>query len=535
NGSNEDHDNVTEYGAYVQSSTKPAKQLELLFAARGDANTVIKGSFFSPRAAVIIKPSETQNIRFTYNRAFATPANFSYFLDLINTPNIGGSGYDLKALGNPPKIGFTFRRGCTGSSIDDYCMKSKYVNGGAYTAATASSAFPGLITGASTALTGAISPSVIGALQAAGFSAAQAAALGPVLASGMIGSLAAARPTEAQISTRVSLLNDALTPLTSQALQPIAPLGASFNNTYEVGYKGIVGNRFRFDVSGWRQQRGDVGTSAALTTPNVFFNPTQLGGFIGSTLGAYLVPALMASGLTQAQAGALAGQLAPGVATALATQLAPAPLGVVTFDSPTSSATQIYAVYKNVNKKLWVSGLDLAVDYVATDRVTLNANYSYSNLNVFSGVDGGNGAPLMSNSPKNRGSVGSRMSSGQGGWGGELTLRYSDPFPVNSGVYASDVAFPIAAGQPGSITTVNSKNLGYGKCSLVTPGSGTYCYKGVPTSITVDAQITKKFDLGGRRFMASINATNLLNNKLNTFVGTPEIGRLVLTRLQYSF
>ena len=52
---------------------------------------------------MIFKPIETQNFRATYNRAFNTPQNFSFFLDLINAPNIGGSGFDLRAQGNPPK------------------------------------------------------------------------------------------------------------------------------------------------------------------------------------------------------------------------------------------------------------------------------------------------------------------------------------------------------------------------------------------------------------------------------------------------
>ncbi|MEO8000032.1 MAG: TonB-dependent receptor, partial [Gemmatimonadaceae bacterium] len=392
NGSNEDRDNVTEYGAYLQSSTKPTSRTEILLAARGDKNNVIDGAFFSPRAALIFKPTATQNFRVTYNRAFSTPANFSYFLDLIQSPNIGGSGFDLKALGNPPKEGFHFRQGCAGSSISDYCMKSRFVNGGAYVPATAASAFPGLVQGNSAALTAGITPNVIGAITQAliakgvpaATAAAQAAVLGPQLASGMIGSLVAARPTDAQVSTRVSLINAPTVPLTAAALQPIAPLTASYNNTYEIGYKGIINDKFRYDISGWRQSRGDVGTSAALSTPNVFFgNPTGLGQYIGGTLGSYIVPALVASGFSVADATAFAGQLAPAVATGLTTSLAPAPLGVVTFDSPTASATEIYAVYKTVAKEIWVSGLDLAVDYLATDRLQLDVAYSYSNKNVF--------------------------------------------------------------------------------------------------------------------------------------------------------
>ena len=539
NGSNENRDNVTEYGAYVQSSTKPTSRIEILLAARGDKNNVVDGAFFSPRAAFIFKPTADQNIRVTYNRSFSTPANFSYFLDLIQSPNIGGSGFDLKALGNPPKKGFAFKQGCAGSAIADYCMKSKLVNSGAYTAISAAAAYPTLLAANQASLLAAIQPNVVGAITQAligrgatpAQAAAQAAVLGPQLAAGMIGSLVAARPTNAQVPTRVSLINNATTPLTAAALQPIAPLAASFNNTFELGYKGILGNKFRYDISGWRQSRGDVGTSAALVTPNVFAEGVPLGGFIGSTLGGYLVPTLIASGFSQADAIAFAGALAPAVATSLAGSLARAPLGVVTFDSPTASAGEIYAVYKTVNKEIWVSGLDVALDYLLTDRLQLDVAYSYSNKNVFQGVDGGNNAPLMSNSPKNRGSVGARYSTLGTGFGGELRVRYTDAFPVNSGVYATNVAFPIAAGRPGA--TTSGQVLGYGKCNPVS--AGAFCYDNVPTAFQLDGQVTKKFDLGKQRVMISISGTNLLNNEVATFAGTPKIGRLLMTRLQYTF
>lgn len=531
NGSNEDIDNVTEYGAYVQSSTKPTDRFEILLAARGDKNTVIQNGFFSPRAALIFKPSENQNIRATYNRSFSTPANFSYFLDLIATPNIGGSGYDLKALGNPPKKGFTFRQGCGGSVLGDYCMKSQLVQGGAYSPISAAAAFPTLIAANQGALTTGIAAALSGQLAAAGITPAQATQL----AGGIVNALRTSSPTNAQIPTRVSLINDALRPLTLAALQPIQPLAASFNNTYELGYKGIIGDKFRFDVSGWRQSRGDVGTSAALTTPNVFAEGAQMGAYIGGVTGQFLqtnlAPLLVANGVPAAQIPAILTAIASGVAGATTPNLARAPLGVVTFDSPTAKANEIYAVYKTVSGEIWVSGLDVALDYLATDRLLLDVAYSYSNKNVFEGVDGGNGSPLMSNSPKNRGSVGARYSTNGNGFGGELRVRYTDAFPVNSGVYATNVAFPIAPGQPGATATVTG--LGFGKCNPAP--AGAYCYENVPTAFTVDAQISKKFDLGAQRFMISLNGTNLFNNEVRTFAGAPQIGRLVLTRLQYTF
>jgi hypothetical protein len=38
-----------------------------------------------------------------------------------------------------------------------------------------------------------------------------------------------------------------------------------------------------------------------------------------------------------------------------------------------------------------------------------------------------------------------------------------------------------------------------------------------------------------RRWLVGINATNILNNERASFAGVPDIGRLVLTRVQYSF
>ena len=39
----------------------------------------------------------------------------------------------------------------------------------------------------------------------------------------------------------------------------------------------------------------------------------------------------------------------------------------------------------------------------------------------------------------------------------------------------------------------------------------------------------------GQNVTWSISGTNITNNKRITFVGTPEIGRMLLTKLQYTF
>ena len=56
----------------------------------------------------------------------------------------------------------------------------------------------------------------------------------------------------------------------------IAPLKASFVNNFELGYKGIIGDRLRIAVDGWYQRRENFATPAVNFTPNVLLDPTTL-------------------------------------------------------------------------------------------------------------------------------------------------------------------------------------------------------------------------------------------------------------------
>ena len=56
-----------------------------------------------------------------------------------------------------------------------------------------------------------------------------------------------------------------------------------------------------------------------------------------------------------------------------------------------------------------------------------------------------------------------------------------------------------------------------------------------PLEKFLDAQFAWRLPIPGQSVTWSITGTNILNNKRATFVGTPEIGRLVMTRVQYAF
>jgi iron complex outermembrane receptor protein len=510
NGRNENDDDVTEIGGYVQSTTKLSSKFDFLAALRLDRNDRIEGNQLSPRAALIFKPTETQNFRVTYNRAFNTPANFSYFLDLIQARNLGGLPYDIRAIGNPPKNGWQFNRSCDANVFGGVCMKSIFLpNTNQYVPASGALAFPGVIAANAQKIQGALAPGIQALLQSQGMPAAQAAAAAAGMAQQLTAYLGSLRPTAADIATNVHYILPGSPNLVSSDVRDLGPLTASFNNTYELGYKGILGKRARLAVDLWYQNRGDVGTTAALSTPNVYMDSLSLRAYLAKSL----APVLQQAGLSAPVAQAGAAQIA-GAFTAGANNFGNLPVGLITFDSPLATAKDLIATYQLVQKKsIDVHGLDMAFDYLLTDRLTLTGTYSYVSNVIFESVPGGNGLALALNAPDHRASVAGAWRDEARGLGFDLRGRYTNAFPVNSGVYASGVSFP-------------------------TPGANTaYSYEPVPVNLLVDAGFSWRLPLHltSQQLTWSINATNIFDNRVPTFVGVPEIGRMVITRLQYQF
>jgi iron complex outermembrane receptor protein len=236
--------------------------------------------------------------------------------------------------------------------------------------------------------------------------------------------------------------------------------------------------------------------------------------------------------MSPAQAAATAAALAPGLTAALA----PAPLGTVTFQGQTRP--DVLATYASVSgKSLDVWGVDVGYDYLLTDSWTVGATYSWlcggklskaslrPSCTIFPEFQGGNGLPYMSNAPANKGTVSLKYTNDEHAYGVEVRGRYSDAFPINSGVYYSDKDIPAPAG-----SAVGGE---YHTCS---GGAGVcYQYPSVPVIMTLDLGFHWRLPIGSRSVMWSLNGTNIFDNKRATFDGTPEIGRLIMTRLSYKF
>ena len=122
NGRNEDNDNITEIGGYLQSETKLTSQLKLILAGRADDHNHLNDIVLSPRAALAFQPNDDHNLRLTYNRAFSTPSTSNLFLDRLAVPDAYGLGsnfqpilgfspnIDIRAQGPGSETGLTFKR-----------------------------------------------------------------------------------------------------------------------------------------------------------------------------------------------------------------------------------------------------------------------------------------------------------------------------------------------------------------------------------------------------------------------------------------
>ncbi len=118
NGKNEEEDNINEIGVYLQSETNILPQLKLLAAGRVDNHNQLNDIVLSPRVALAFQPTDTHNLRVTYNRAFSTPGTSNLFLDILSAKDPFGvganfkteSGINIRGQGVSPESGFTFRR-----------------------------------------------------------------------------------------------------------------------------------------------------------------------------------------------------------------------------------------------------------------------------------------------------------------------------------------------------------------------------------------------------------------------------------------
>jgi iron complex outermembrane receptor protein len=524
-GGNEDYDQTNEFGAYVQSETALSEMLDLVVALRYDDHNRIPEGEISPRAGLVFKPRETQILRLTYNRAFATPSSNNLYLDIRSSQDPFGIGAAFApVLGFAPAIdiraqgtyregfasGWTFARSGNGrpqfrSSFAPVAGMdpADFIDLGdpIFTNVMWGLGRSGVLSRLNTPLFQGLAATQIGVLQELDQAASEAAA------GQLLGGL------DALVPAQLTGLDNAMLKLNLEKVaagdpapfDPVAdvidvPLTRSTTTeTFELGYKGIVGEKLVVAADLYHTRIEDFVSPIQVQTPNVFLDPVSLGAALGASVGETLAEnAELAAAVAPLDNMQVPGTLSGNgngspvdeIVTLFASGAAGIPFGTVTPEQA-FDPTAVMLTYRNFGE-INLNGLDVNLAYFPSEQWSLTGSYSYVDQTLFENVDGI--ADIALNAPGNKLKVGTSYTFDQE----QLTLgaqwRYVGAFRQESGVFVGDV-------DAYSLLDLNASCL-------------------LPF---------------GDNLRLGVDVSNALDNKHRTFIGAPEIGRLVFGQLGVAF
>ncbi|MCY4205830.1 MAG: TonB-dependent receptor [Bacteroidetes bacterium] len=483
-------EHVDKIGAYLQSSTKFSNRLELTLALRGDINNVITDLQLSPRVAFVLKPTLSSSLRATYNRSLSSPLATDYFLNLV-AATLG----ELRVRARGGESGFTYRR------------EPAYVDQGAPTSLVASSMLPGM-EGMPTPV--GIDTGIIYELIYEGLSAIPDAELVRLLAS-------AGLNIPVQF---LSILKEALNPAMTVVqgfspgvlgipnlstlmielnpqlnhLQDLTPIQPAITQSWEIGYKGIIQERFLFSIDGYFEKRKNFLGPLQIKTPFVLV-PNLEQDLIrdisdGLEANVDIANVLRFFGLMPEQAAELlvnlAGRDLPDRDTPIAiVQPNENNPGVGVFP-------ELMLTYPNFGK-IQYFGIDISTQVMVNNRLRFFGNVSWISDDYFDSTELNEETEdieLALNAPDFKFKMGGQYQRSNG-ISISMSGRYTNGFPVIAGQYV------------GNVDSYMTLDLGIG-------------YSISQVGVRVDLGVSNVFDSNHREF-----------------VGAPRLGRVASLRLTY--
>jgi iron complex outermembrane receptor protein len=389
-------------------------------------------------------------------------------LDRIAAPDLGGLPFPVRARGAPAE-GFTFRRDCVNSVGESgLCMRSPFTPDALGQPVTTSLPLD------ATLLWDAMVQLI----------ASEDATIGAMLAQ-------MERPGASQVGTVMKLLNpttEAFDPVTDVA--DIALMKSSITDGFEVGYKGLIGERLLLGVDVWYQRVEDFLGPLLVETPNVFMEVNSLRDYLISEAARLNLPI---------------DQLTAGFVAVLMTSV---PVATVTPEQVgAGDAADVLLSYRNFPSfDIW--GGDIGATFLLDDHLSFTGSYSIVSDNFFRADELGGLSDLALNSPRNKGNLSGRYDNERLGLRAELRGRWVEGFPVASGVYVGRVK---------SYTVVDAQ-LGY-----TLPVSRS-------TEVTLSALNLLTFyeNQDGE-------SVGLFSGRHREMVGAPALGRLLMLRIRQTF
>ncbi|WP_420448441.1 TonB-dependent receptor [Candidatus Palauibacter sp.] len=474
NGQFENDDETTEVGGYLQWEWALSPKFDFTGAFRYDYNSSLADPVFSPRAALVFKPDASNSFRVTFNRAFSTPSSNNQFLDISGgtVPVFGPFGYDLRATGAGGN-GYAYMRE---NGIPMHMSPFNVLSGG-----SAQQFLP-----TTTAQLWHTAITTLGAFVAGDPSLAQLGALLPLIpvpSADQVGVLALLLDTEVAgggAPPAGCVAPPFCQPVDLAALQDIEALGPTVSNTFEVGYKGVFGDRVSFGANAWFTRYDSYIAPLRMLSPNVFLNGAQLEQYLAGVFRQFVGVAFPNEAVAVGTAQ-LVAELAGGV-----------PLGTVTPTSAGGTAAAMVLGYQNVGG-FDVMGGEMGAGFLLSDQLELATSLSLIDKNTFE-TAGELVNEVSLNSPTVRGTAALTYRNDDAGINGGLRFRAQNGYPFNSGPWAGDLE---------AVTTLDA-NFGF--------------------------RVPGYDDL---RFQ--VDVSNVFDDVYQSMVGAPAIGRVILARLRWDF
>ena len=288
-----------------------------------------------------------------------------------------------------------------------------------------------------------------------------------------------------------------------------APARLTNTKTYEIGYKGLLGDKLGVSIDFYSVATEGftlftaVGPTVALVGSDV---PGDLSAQVGADLTPYLTGVLTQLGLPPAQVAGTVAALVPLIAGGFAQggagfDAAASPLygiiGAIESDQVPQGdgivhSTAGYRSFADATRDRL--GLDIGTEYFVNDKLSLFANYSWVDQTEWiPGQDDDDGLPFASylNIPKNKFRLGFTLAP-EYGFRANMAFQHDDAFIVDAGQFTG---------------TAQEKNL-------------------------VDAGVGYRFDNG---IAFDVTATNLFDSEYRALPNMPLIGRRVLGKLTFDF
>ena len=296
---------------------------------------------------------------------------------------------------------------------------------------------------------------------------------------------------------------DGITPITAYDAPRIH---SAITQTIELGYKGVVADKWVVAADLYQSRIEDFVGTISVVTPTVFLDPQTLGAALGESIGAALsdpaneqlagaLATLDAAQVPRVVEGNNNGSPVDELTGILTAGAAAIPYGTISPEQASDPYAMIMS-YRNF-EAVTIRGLDLSLAYFPADHWRLTGNYSFVNDNFFENLQFSHGegrGDIALNAPRHKVKLGMDYNFAE--WGLALggQMRYIDSFPMSSGVYVGAV----------DSYTVLDLNLTY--------------------------RLPLEQDL-----VLQIDASNVLNQAYQSFVGAPAVGRLVFGQVGLRF